>query len=259
LNGRHASLKVAGVALSLYRLAVKTKGIAMKTIGMIGGMSWLSTATYYRIINSEVQKQLGGVHSAKVLLHSFDFAEIAELQHAGKWREADGRLADAAVSLEKAGADFLIICCNTMHCSTEAIESAVRIPFLHIADALAAAIKQAGLSRPALLGSRHTMERDDIVRGRLEKHYGLSVLTPLGADAALVDRVIYEELVRGRFEDTSRRAYADVIARLVERGADSVILGCTELPLLVKPEDSVVPLLDTTTLHALAAAGHALA
>jgi aspartate racemase len=234
------------------------QGTAMKTIGMIGGMSWLSTAIYYRIINSEVQTRLGGVHSARILLHSFDFAEIAELQHTGKWREADERLANAGASLERAGADFLIICCNTMHCSVAAIESAVGIPFLHIADVLGAAIKEADRSRPALLGSRHTMERDDVVRGRLTSSFGLSVLTPQGNDAEIVDRVIYEELVRGRFESSSRKACAGVIARLIEQGADSVILGCTELPLLVQPEDSAVPLFDTTTLHALAAASHAL-
>jgi aspartate racemase len=231
----------------------------MKTIGMIGGMSWESTAVYYRVINREVQARLGGVHSAKAILSSFDFDDIATLQDSGKWREADVRLATAAVMLEKAGADFLIVCCNTMHCSTPAIESAARIPLLHIADALGAAIREAGVKRPALLGSRHTMERDEIVRGRLKTIYGLSVLTPEGADAEFVDRSIYEELVRGRFEDTTRKAYAGIIARLVERGADGIIMGCTEIPILLKPEDSAVPLFDTAKLHALAAVDFALA
>jgi len=235
------------------------RAFAMKTIGMIGGMSWESTAVYYRIINREVQKRLGGVHSAKALLHSFDFGEIEALQAAGKWCEADDRLATAAVTLEKAGADFLIICCNTMHCATPAIERAARIPLLHIADPLGAAISRAGHAKPALLGSRHTMERDDIVLGRLKNAYGHSVLVPRGADAELVDRVIFEEFVRGIFSDTTRRAYADVIVRLVAEGADSVILGCTEIPILLKPEDSPVPMFDTTTLHALSAVDLALA
>jgi len=231
----------------------------MKTIGMIGGMSWESTALYYRIINREVQTRLGGVHSARALMVSFDFAEMAALQRDGKWREADDRMATAAVTLEKAGADFLIICCNTMHCSTDAIESAARIPLLHIADPLGKAIEQSGLTRPGLLGSQHTMEREDILLGRLKSQYGLSVLTPKGADAAFVDRVIFEELVRGQFEDATRKTCADIIGRLVERGADSVIMGCTEIPLLLTPEDSAVPMFDTARLHALAAVDLALA
>ncbi|HEY5048442.1 MAG TPA: aspartate/glutamate racemase family protein [Rhizomicrobium sp.] len=225
----------------------------MQTIGMIGGMSWESTAVYYLILNREVQKRLGGMHSAKVLLYSVDFAEIAALQDAGRWRQADERMVTAAISLEKIGADFLVICCNTMHCSTSAIESAVHIPLLHIADPLGAAIRKSGLSRPALLGSRHTMERDEIIRRHLRERYCLSVLTPQGGDAELVDRVVCEELVRGQFLDGSRRAYAQIIARLVGEGADSVIMGCTEIPLLLKPQDSAVPMFDTTALHAMAA------
>lgn len=225
----------------------------MKTIGMIGGMSWESTAVYYRLINQEIQRRLAGVHSAKILLYSFDFDEMAALQHAGKWREADDLMATAAVTLEKAGADVLIICCNTMHCSTPAIESAVRIPLLHIVDSLGAAIRKAGCSRPALLGSRHTMERDDIIRGRLRDKFGLSVLTPDGADAERIDRPINEEFVRGIFSDDTRKSYAGVIARLVAQGADSVVMGCTEIPLLLKEEDATVPLFDTLRLHALAA------
>ena len=159
----------------------------MKTIGMIGGMSWESSALYYRIINREVQARLGGVHSAKALMVSFDFEEIAALQRDGKWREADDRMATAAVTLEKAGANFLIICCNTMHCSAAAVESAARIPLLHIADPLGEAIKRSGCARPALLGSRHTMQRDDILLGRLRARYGLSAVTPKGADAVFVD------------------------------------------------------------------------
>ena len=229
----------------------------MKTIGMIGGMSWESTAVYYRTINREVQKRLGGVHSAKALLHSFDFAEIAALQHAGKWREADDRMVTAALSLERAGADFLIICCNTMHTAAPSIENAVRIPLLHISDPLGAALAAKGCSRPALLGSRHTMQRDDILQGRLKDRYGLPVLTPQGEEAAFVDRAIYQEFVRGVFSSGTREAYAAIIRRLIEQGADSVILGCTEIPLLLNQWDSVVPLFDTAFLHARAAVDRA--
>jgi aspartate racemase len=230
----------------------------MKTIGMFGGMSWESSAVYYRIINREVQKRLGGPHSAKTLMYSFDFAEMSELQGAHRWAEADDRMTTAAVTLEKGGADMLIICCNTMHCSSAPMESALRIPLLHIADPLGRAIKAAGHSRPALLGSEFTMEQDNILRGRLRSDYGVDVITPEGADAQEVNRVIYEELVRGKFLESSRAAYRDIIAKLVAKGADSVILGCTELPLLVMTEDSAVPLYDTTTLHATAAVDMAL-
>jgi len=225
----------------------------MKTIGMIGGMSWESSAVYYRLINRAVQDRLGGVASAKTLLYSFDFASIAPLQAEGRWIEANARMAAAATGLERAGADFLVMCCNTMHTASEAIESEARIPFLHIADPLGNAIKALGMKRVGLLGSSHTMERDDILRGRLASRYDLDVIVPEAEDAREVSRVIYEELVRGKFLDTSRANYRAAIARLVERGAEGIILGCTELPLLVKPEDSSVPLFDTTALHAAAA------
>jgi amino-acid racemase len=231
----------------------------MKTIGMLGGMSWESSAVYYRILNREVQKRLGGVHSAKTLMYSFDFDEMAILQKKSDWAEPNDRMTTIAVNLARAGADFLIICCNTMHSAAEQMERAARIPLLHIADPLGDAIVRAGLSRPALLGSRHTMERDDILRGRLKRRHGIDVITPDGADAAEVNRVVYEELVRGQFLESSRTRYREIIAKLVARGADSVILGCTELPLLVMPEDSSVPLFDTTTLHGLAAVDWALA
>jgi aspartate racemase len=231
----------------------------MKTIGMLGGMSWESSAVYYRILNREVQKRLGGVHSAKALMYSFDFAEMSVLQHTGKMAEANDRMATVAVHLAKSGADFLMICCNTMHTAAAQLEQAAKIPLLHIADPLGAAIRKAGCSRPALLGSEFTMERDDILRGRLRSRFGIEVMTPKGADADEVSRVIYEELVRGQFLDSSRKSYREIIARLVAEGADSVILGCTELPLLVMPEDSAVPLFDTTTLHAMAAVDMALA
>lgn len=230
----------------------------MKTIGMIGGLSWESTAVYYRVINREVLRRLSGSHSAKILLYSFDFEEILALQDAGRWREADDRMATAAVTLEKAGADFLVICCNTMHCAAPAIESSVRIPLLHIADPLGEAIRKGGYARPALLGSRHTMQREDILRGRLKGRFGLDVLAPQGSDVETIDRPTCDEFVRGIFSDETRKSYAGVIARLVHAGADSVIMGCTEIPLLLRAEDSSAPLFDTTTLHALSAVEMAL-
>jgi len=230
----------------------------MKTIGMLGGMSWESSAVYYRILNREVQKRAGGVHSAKTLMYSFDFAEMAALQGAGNWDEAHDRMSTVAVNLAKSGADFLIICCNTMHTAAEQMERAARIPLLHIADPLGEALKAAHVKRPALLGSRHTMERDDVLKGRLRSGFGIEVMVPEGADAAEVNRVIYEECSRGQFLEGSRANYREIIARLVANGADSVILGCTELPLLVMPEDSTVPLFDTTALHAMAAVDMAL-
>ena len=230
----------------------------MKTIGMLGGMSWESSAVYYRILNREVQARLGGIHSAKTLMHSCDFAEMAALQKEGRWAEAHDRMATIAVHLARAGADFLIICCNTMHTAAAELERAAGIPLLHIADPLGEAIAKAGVKKPALLGSSHTMERDDILRGRLGKRFGIDVIVPEDADAAETSRVIYEELTRGEFRDASRARYRDIIGRLVGRGADGVILGCTELPLLVQPEDASVPLFDTTTLHALAAVDRAL-
>lgn len=237
----------------------KQRGIGlMKTIGMLGGMSWESSAVYYRILNREVQTRLGGIHSAKTLMHSCDFAEMAELQQAGRWDEAHDRMTTIAVNLANSGADLVIICCNTMHTAAEQMARALPIPLLHIADPLGVAIKRAGSSRPALLGSRYTMERDDILRGRLKSGYGIEVITPEGADAAEVNRVIFEELTRGQFLESARARYRDIIAKLVAQGADSVILGCTELPLLVMKEDSRVPLFDTTTLHALAAVDIAL-
>jgi aspartate racemase len=231
----------------------------MKTIGMLGGMSWESSAVYYRILNREVQKRLGGVHSAKTLMYSFDFADMSVLQHSGRMAEANDLMATVAVHLAKSGADFLMICCNTMHTASAQMEQAAKIPLLHIADPLGAAIKQGRFSRPALLGSEFTMERDDILRGRLKSRFGIDVMTPEGADAAEVSRVIYEELVRGQFLEASRKSYREIIVRLVAKGADCVILGCTELPLLVMAEDSAVPLFDTTTLHAMAAVDMALA
>ncbi len=230
----------------------------MKTIGILGGMSWESSAVYYQLLNREVQKRLGGVHSAKLLLYSFDFGPMSQLQRAGRWAEADALMAGVAAALQKAGADFLLIACNTMHCSTPRMEKASSLPLLHIADPLGKAIGRAGMRRVGLLGSAYTMEQDGIIKGRLKDRYGVEVITPSGEDAAETSRIIYEELVRGKFLDSSRAAYRGIMARLAAAGAQGIILGCTELPLLIKPEDASVPLFDTTTLHALAAVDMAL-
>ena len=232
--------------------------IGQSVIGLIGGMSWESSAEYYRIINETVRDRLGGLRSARILMWSFDFGEIEALQHAGRWDDATALLADAARRLERGGADFFLICTNTMHRMADAVAASVTIPLLHIADPTAGRIRAANLTRVGLLGTAFTMEQD-FYKGRLRDSFGLDVLTPDPADRATVHRIIYEELVQGRVEPTSRDAYRAVIARLVARGAQAVILGCTEIMLLVRPEDSAVPLFDTTALHAEAAVDRALA
>jgi len=229
----------------------------MKTIGMIGGMSWESSIEYYRIVNETVKLRLGGLHSAQCLLYSVDFAEIERLQHAGRWEEAGQVMAQAARRLERGGADFIVLCTNTMHKLAAAIEQAVAIPLLHIADPTAEAVQAAGIGRVGLLGTAFTMEQD-FYRGRLSEKYGLDVLIPDADERAIIHRVIYEELVLGIVRDESRDAYLRIIAHLVERGAQGIILGCTEIMLLVTPEDCPVPSFDTTTLHAVAAADYAL-
>jgi len=229
----------------------------MKTIGLIGGMSWESTIPYYRQINERIKERLGGLHSAKVALYSVDFHEIERLQHAGDWDAAGRVLADAARSLKAAGADFLVLCTNTMHKVAPAIEAAVDIPLLHIADPTAEAIRAAGVATVGLLGTRFTMEQA-FYKDRLVDRFGLQVLTPSEADRQAVHRIIYEELCLGQIRDESREAYRRIIAALVEQGAEAVILGCTEISLLVGQTDAAVPLFDTTALHALHAADAAL-
>lgn len=229
-----------------------------KIIGLIGGMSWESSAAYYRIINETVRARLGGVRSARCLMWSFDFGEIEALQHAGRWDEATAALIGAARRLERGGADFVVICTNTMHRMADDVQAAIGLPLLHIADPTAERIRAAGHRRVGLLGTAFTMEQD-FYKGRLAARHGLDVLVPEAEDRAAVHRVIYEELVQGRVMPASRDAYRSVIARLVERGAEAVILGCTEIMLLVRPEDSPVPLFDTTALHAEAAVDRALA
>ncbi|GAB3787508.1 aspartate/glutamate racemase family protein [Nocardioides ungokensis] len=228
----------------------------MKRIGLLGGMSWESTALYYRLLNEGVAARLGGLHSADCVLVSVDFAAIAELQAAGRWDEAGRVLAGEARLLEAAGAEVLLVCSNTMHKVADQVEAAVDIPLLHIADTTATAAEGAGLSRVALLATAYTMEQT-FLRDRLTAH-GLEVVVPDAAGRALVHRVIYEELCRGVVDDTSRRRVSDVIADLVADGADGVILGCTEIELLIGPDDSPVPVLPTTRIHATAALDVAL-
>ena len=231
--------------------------MADKTIGLLGGMSWTSSAEYYRLINEGVRTRLGGLHSAQCLMWSFDFDDIAVLQRADRWADAAALMVEAALRLERGGADFLVICTNTMHRAFDAIEAATAVPLLHIADPTAAAVKAAGVRRVGLLGTAFTMEQD-FYKGRLDERHGLDVLVPDAADRAAVHRIIYDELVLGRIAPASRAAYRAVIARLVGRGAEAIILGCTEIMLLVGPEDSPVPLYDTTALHAAAAVDRAL-
>ncbi|GGT09454.1 MULTISPECIES: aspartate/glutamate racemase family protein [Streptomyces] len=229
----------------------------MKTIGLIGGMSWESTAEYYRLLNEFTRDRLGGLHSARCVLYSVDFADIEQLQVQGRWAEAGDALAAAAGSLEAAGADMVLICTNTMHKVADTVAAAVSVPLLHLADATAAAVRASGLRRVGLLGTAFTMEQD-FYRGRLEAA-GLGVTVPDAEGRALVHQVIYEELCRGTIREESRAAYRKVIRNLVSAGAEGIILGCTEIELLIGPEDSPVPLFPTSRLHAEAAVAAALA
>jgi aspartate racemase len=229
----------------------------MKTIGLLGGMSWESSIEYERLINKEVRRRLGGSHSADLLIRSYDFAEIEGLQEAGDWAAAGSRLAADARRLQEAGAELIVLCTNTMHRVAEAIEVAIDVPFLHLADTMAAAIKRSGLARVALLGTRYTMEQD-FYRGRLEERHGIDVVVPGEADRAIVHEVIYRELIQGIVRERSRRAYLDIIGRLVSAGAEGVIAGCTEIELLVAPDDVECSYFPTTRLHALAGVDAAL-
>ncbi|MEV7783575.1 aspartate/glutamate racemase family protein [Kitasatospora sp. NPDC088351] len=229
----------------------------MRTLGLIGGMSWESTAEYYRRLNELTRERLGGLHSAQLVLYSVDFAAIEQLQAEGRWTEAGEILAGAARSLEAAGAELLLICTNTMHRVADQVAAAVSVPLLHLADATAGAVRSAGLRRIGLLGTAFTMEQD-FYRGRLEAN-GLDVVVPDAAGRALVHRVIYEELCLGIVREESRAAYRRVIEELVAAGAEGVILGCTEIELLIGPQDSPVPVFPTARLHAEAAIDAALA
>jgi len=229
----------------------------MKTIGLIGGMSWESSLEYYRIINKTVKELLGGFHSAKILLYSVDFEEIERYQQHGDWAGAAGVMIDAARRLERGGADFIVICTNTMHKLAQAVQEAVNIPLLHIADATAERICEEGIQTIGLLGTNYTMEQD-FYKGHLEEEFELRVLIPGDADRQVVHRVIYDELCLGQVKESSRKAYKSIMQKLVDNGAEGIILGCTEISLLVRPEDTEVPQFDTTRIHALAAVDRAL-
>ena len=221
----------------------------MKTIGLLGGMSWESTIPYYRLINEGVKAKLGGLHSASLLLHSVDFHEIEECQRSGEWEKAGDILADAAIGLQNAGAQGIVLCTNTMHKIAGQIEARCDVPFLHIADATGRAIVAQKQSKVALLGTRYTMEQD-FYRGRLTEEFGIETLIPGESDRARVNQVIFDELCLGTFSDASRAYYVSLIAQLAEQGAQGVIFGCTEIGLLVSQEQSPIPVFDTAALHA---------
>ncbi|MBZ6396426.1 MULTISPECIES: aspartate/glutamate racemase family protein [Pantoea] len=230
----------------------------MKVIGLLGGMSWESTALYYRILNQQVKQRLGGLHSAQLVLYSVDFQPIEQLQAAGEWQQAGEMLAAAAQNLERAGAQFIVLCTNTMHKVAPQISAAVSVPLLHIADATGRRIQQAGLRKVGLLATRFTMEQA-FYRGRLEQQFNLQVIVPEEEDRALVHQVIYHELCLGTINPASRQRYRQIMQQLVDQGAEAIILGCTEITLLVDDSDASVPLFDTTLIHAEEAVNQALA
>jgi aspartate racemase len=230
----------------------------MKVIGLIGGMSWNSTLEYYRIINEGVSHRLGGLHSARLVLYSLDFEEIELAQHEARWDEAADMLVKAGTGLKRAGADFLVICTNTMHKLADIVAEKTGLPLLHIVDVAGNAIVERGLSRVGLLGTRFVMKQG-FYQERLRKHFDIEVFVPTEDEQATVHDIIYQELCNGRIEDASRRACLKIIKALIERGAEGIILGCTELPLLISPADIAVPVFDTTRLHAEAAVEMALA
>jgi aspartate racemase len=222
----------------------------MKTMGLLAGMSWESSSVYYQLINRGIQQRLGGVHSAKVLMYSFDFGEVSRLQQAARWDDATTLLSDVGQTLAKGGADFLAICCNTMHLMADDVQRAAGIPLLHIADPLGDAAKKSGMRKLGLIGTRFTMDEPRIIADRLRQKFGLEVILPDAAGRETIDSIIQTELVKGVIRDESRVRYRAVMAKLVEQGAEAIILGCTEIPLLVSQADSPVPLYDTMQLHA---------
>ena len=230
----------------------------MKTIGLLGGMSWESTELYYRWINQGIKERLGGLHSAKIAMVSVDFQEIEHLQHAGDWDASGEILAKAGQQIEAAGADFLLICTNTMHKVAPQIEAAINIPILHLADATAARIKASGMKTIGLLGTNFTMEQD-FYRGRLRDKHGLDVIIPAEADRQIVHRIIYEELVLGTVKDASRQKYLEIMEKMHAQGAEGIIEGCTEIVMLVQQQHTAIPLFDTTAIHAEEAVNKALA
>lgn len=231
--------------------------VTMKTIGLIGGMSWESSIVYYRLINEDVKARLGGLHSAKSVMYSVDFADIVPLQREGNWAELNKKMVEAAQHVEAGGADFIVICTNTMHKTADEIEKHVNIPLLHIVDVTAEQIKAANLSKVGLLGTSFTME-DDFYKGRLVDKYGLEVVVPTEEERQDVHRIIFDELCVGKIKPASKKRYREIMDNLVRRGAQGIILGCTEIGLLVGAEDSSVPLFDTAKIHAAAAVAYAL-
>ena len=229
----------------------------MKTVGLLGGMSWESTTDYYRAINEGVKKSLGGLHSAKIAMYSVDFAEIEVMQHKGDWDSTATILIDAAKKVQAAGADFLVICTNTMHKVAPQIEAAINIPLLHIADATAEVLVSEGVKTVGLLGTAFTMEQS-FYKGRLKARYDLDVIVPNGTDVQIIHEVIYQELCLGVVREESKQAYLRIIDALSKQGAEAVILGCTEIGMLVKQSDTTVRLLDTTAIHAESAVKYAI-
>lgn len=229
----------------------------MKTIGLLGGMSWESSAVYYQLINEKVREILGGTFSAQSLMYSVEFNEIEKLQHQGDWDKLTAIMIDAAKRIEKGGADFLVICTNTMHKMFPEMQASISIPVLHIADASAEKIKESGIHKIGLLGTNFTMTHD-FYKGRLEKEHGLEVVTPNETDRKIIHDIIYQELILGNIKDESRKKYKEIIAKLQSQGAEGVILGCTEIPLLIKQKDSPIPVFDTTKIHAEKAVEFAL-
>lgn len=229
----------------------------MKTIGLIGGMSWESSLEYYRIINETVKEKLGGFHSAKSIMYSVDFEEVEELQHEGKWDEATELMIDAAQRVERGGADFVIICTNTMHKMAEEVQKSIRIPLLHIADATAEKINEQGLNKVGLLGTKFTME-EDFYKQRLREKHGIEAIIPDERERQIVHDILYSELCMGEIKDISKDKFKEIIANLAANGAEGIILGCTEIPLLIKQEDYDIPLFDTTAIHAEFAVEYAI-
>jgi aspartate racemase len=229
----------------------------MKVIGLIGGMSWNSTLEYYRLINEGVSSKLGGFHSARIVLYSLDFEDIERTQREARWDDATDILVEAGTGLKQAGVDFLVICTNTMHKVADLVAERIGLPLLHIGDAVGDAIKERGLHKIGLLGTRFVM-KEDFYRDRLEKYFGIEVLVPPEEEQNIVDRIIYEELCQEKIDDSSRRTCLKIIEGLTGRGAEGIVLGCTELPLLIRPGDVPVTLFDTTRLHAEAAVKLAL-
>jgi aspartate racemase len=229
----------------------------MKKIGLIGGMSWESTQIYYQIMNQRVKALVGGHHSCKILLESLDFAEVEQLQYQNDWKALDQMMVDAARVLEHGGAELLVLCTNTMHLCADAIKSNTSIPFLHIADATGARIQQDGLKKILLLGTKFTMEKD-FYRNLLENTYGIEVCVPEKPDRDIIHQIIYKELVQGITRDTSRSQYLHIIEKAISKGAQGVVLGCTEIPLLIKKDDVDIRVYDTTAIHAEAAIDFAL-